>query len=83
VIHYVISGRGSREKKLNICREKMYKQILLTDKELDLLESIIKDYIVQKSHKTGSQIVNAHIVLRHIVGKKPTENNNQISFYGK
>lgn len=61
----------------------MYKQILLTDKELDLLASIIRYYIGEKNDKPGFEIHNAHILLRHIVGKKPTENLNQITFYGK
>lgn len=61
----------------------MYKQILLTDKELELLGSIIGYYIDQKRDKPDFQINNAHILLRHINGKKPTENHNQLSFYGK
>jgi hypothetical protein len=61
----------------------MYKQILLTDKELDLLASIIQYYIGEKKTKPGFEINNAHILLRHISGKKPTENINQITFYGK
>jgi hypothetical protein len=61
----------------------MYKQILLTDKELELLASIIQSYIDEKKTNPGFQINNAHILLRHISGKQPTENNNQIAFYGK
>lgn len=61
----------------------MYKQILLTDKELDLLASIIRYYIGEKTDKPGFQTNNAHILLRHIVGQKPSENQNQITFYGK
>jgi hypothetical protein len=64
-------------------RENMYKQILLTDKELELLASIIRYYIGEKTDKPGFEINNAHILLRHIMGKKPTENLNQITFYGK
>jgi hypothetical protein len=61
----------------------MYKQILLTDKELELLASIIGDYIDQKRDNPDFQINNAHILLRHINSKKSTENCNQIAFYGK
>lgn len=61
----------------------MYKQILLTDKELDLLASIIRYYISEKNDKPGFEINNAHILLRHILGKTPSENLNQITFYGK
>jgi hypothetical protein len=61
----------------------MYKQILLTDKELDLLASIIQYYIGEKLDNPGFEYHNAHILLRHIIGKKPTENINQITFYGK
>jgi hypothetical protein len=61
----------------------MYKQILLTDKELELLASIIRYYIGEKTDKPGFEINNAHILLRHIMVKKPTENLNQITFYGK
>lgn len=62
--------------------KKMYKQILLTNKELELLASIIHSYIEQKRDKPGFEINNAHILLRHISGQKPTENTNQIAFYG-
>jgi hypothetical protein len=68
---------------LNIDRENMYKQILLTDKELELLASIIRYYIGEKLDNPGFEYHNAHILLRHLIGKKPSENNNQISFYGK
>jgi len=64
-------------------RENMYKQILLSDKELELLASIIQSYIDEKKTKPNLQINNAHIILRHISGKKSSENSNQIAFYGK
>jgi hypothetical protein len=64
-------------------RENMYKQILLTDKELELLASIIQYYIDQKRDKPGFEINNAHIVLRHICGVDSHQNTNQITFCGK
>ena len=44
----------------------MYKQILLTDKELELLEQVLGWYIVEKRSKNDPHYVNAHIMLRHI-----------------
>lgn len=61
----------------------MYKQILLTDKELELLASIIQYYIDEKKTKPGFQINNAHIILRHINGLEAHKPSNQISFCGK
>ena len=75
-----IVGSGSF---VSFDREIMYKQILLTDKELELLEQVLGWYIVEKRSKNDPHYVNAHIVLRHISGKKSSENCNQIAFYGK
>jgi hypothetical protein len=61
----------------------MYKQILLTDKELELLSQVLGWYLVEKRSNPDVNYTNAHIILRHIQGKKPTENRNQIAFYGK
>jgi hypothetical protein len=61
----------------------MYKQILLTDKELELLQKALGWYMVEKNQKDNAEYINAHIVLRHISDKKSTENRNQILFYGK
>jgi len=61
----------------------MYKMIQLTDKELDLLASIIRYYIDQKKDKPGFEINNAHIMLRHICGIKSRQGSNQIVFSGK
>jgi len=61
----------------------MYKQIQLTNKELELLASMIQYYIDQKQDKPGFQINNAHIILRHISGIKAHQGANQIAFYGK
>lgn len=75
-------GTGSMSK-VSFYRKNMYKQILLTDKELELLVSIIQYYIGKKKTNPDFEINNAHILLRHISGKQPSENSNQISFYGK
>ena len=61
----------------------MYKSILLTDKELELLESILKEYIGQKKDKSNFEIYNAHIILRHICGFHSPRGSNQLIFYGK
>ena len=61
----------------------MYKQIQLTNKELELLASMIQYYIDQKQDKPGFQVNNAHIMLRHIIGINAQKDNNQIAFYGK
>jgi len=61
----------------------MYKQIQLTNKELDLLASIIHYYIGEKKDKPGFEINNAHIMLRHIIGINAQKDNNQIAFSGK
>lgn len=61
----------------------MYKQIQLTNKELDLLASIIHYYIGEKKDKPGFEINNAHIMLRHISGINARQWSNQIAFSGK
>ena len=61
----------------------MYKQIQLTNKELDLLASIIHYYIGEKQDKPGFEINNAHIMLRHISGVNSRKESNQIVFSGK
>jgi len=61
----------------------MYKTIQLTDKELELLASMIRYYIGEKSDKPGFEINNAHIMLRHIIGINTQKDNNQIVFSGK
>jgi hypothetical protein len=77
------TGTTDRGKKLNFGLKKMYKQIQLTDKELELLASMIKYYIGEKKDKPGFEINNAHIMLRHISGKLSHNNRNQIAFLGK
>ena len=61
----------------------MYKTIQLTNKELELLASIIHYYIHEKKDKPGFEINNAHIMLRHIIGINTQKDNNQIVFSGK
>jgi hypothetical protein len=61
----------------------MYKTIQLTNKELDLLASIIHYYIGEKKDKPGFEINNAHIMLRHISGINTRKGSNQIAFSGR
>ena len=61
----------------------MYKTIQLTNKELELLASIIHYYIDQKRDKPDFQINNAHIMLRHISGINSRKGSNQIVISGK
>ena len=61
----------------------MYKTIQLTDKELELLASMIKYYIGEKKDKPGFSVNNAHIMLRHISGINSRKESNQIAFSGK
>jgi Na+/phosphate symporter len=61
----------------------MYKSILLTDQELELLSQVLTQYLSKKSDKNDQNIINAHIILRHICDKTSKQNSNQIAFYGK
>jgi ribosomal protein S26 len=61
----------------------MYKSILLTDKELELLKSILDSYLSSKSTNKDQNIINAHILLRVISNKKSNEARNEIAFFGK
>jgi hypothetical protein len=72
-----------RVRKGNLGLKKMYKQIQLTNSELELLASIIHYYIDQKKDKPGFEINNAHIMLRHICGINSRKGSNQIVFSGK
>jgi hypothetical protein len=80
VLYTVTTDRG---KKLNFGLKKMYKTIQLTDKELELLASMIRYYIGEKKNKPGFEINNAHIMLRHISGVNARKGSNQIVFSGK
>jgi hypothetical protein len=77
------TGTTDRGRKLNFGLKKMYKQIQLTDKELELLASMIRYYIDEKKDKPGFEINNAHIMLRHICGINSRKGSNQIVISGK
>lgn len=77
------TGTTDRVRKGNLGLKKMYKQIQLTNKELELLASMIQYYIDQKKDKPGFSVNNAHIMLRHIIGVNAQKDNNQIVFSGK
>jgi hypothetical protein len=77
------TGTTDRCRKGNLGLKKMYKQIQLTDKELELLANMIRYYIGEKSDKPGFEINNAHIMLRHISGIKSRKGSNQIVISGK
>lgn len=60
-------------------REKMmYKQLLLTKQESDLLLKIIDHY----ECSTTNDSINVHILKRHIMGIKPTLNCNKSKSMG-
>ena len=80
LMYTTVTDRG---RKGNLGLKKMYKQIQLTNKELELLASMIQYYIDQKKDKPGFSVNNAHIMLRHIIGINAQKDNNQIAFYGK
>ena len=61
----------------------MYKSIMLTDKELELLASIIRYYLGEKDQKDNFQVNNAYVLLRHISGVQNNKSTNQIVVYGK
>lgn len=61
----------------------MYKMIQLTDKELELLTTMIRCYIAGKKDNPTFEINNAHIMLRHICGINSRRGSNQIVFSGK
>lgn len=76
------SGSNSSGKKLRFVGENMYKQIQLTDKELEILHQVLGWYLAEKKHKTHPNYTNAHIMMRHISGKLSHESRNQIVFSG-
>ena len=55
----------------------------MTDSEMELLQQVLGWYLVEKRSKNDPNYTNAHILLRQIGGKKPTEPRNQIAFSGK
>lgn len=52
----------------------MYKSVLLTDKEIALLRSVLGEYL---SEKMTGQRVNLTIILNRLRGIKPTNSYNQ------
>lgn len=72
-----------RGRKGNLGLKKMYKQIQLTDKELEILHQVLGWYLTEKKHKNHPNYTNAHIMMRHIGGKLSHESTNQIVFSGK
>ena len=56
---------------------------MLTDKELDLLASMIRYYLGEKGQKDDFQLNNAHILLRHISGINSRSGSNQLVISGK
>lgn len=54
--------------------ENMYKSVLLTDKEIALLRSVLGEYL---SEKMTNQRVNLTIILNRLRGIKPTNSYNQ------
>lgn len=77
------SSDTNRGKKCNFGLKMMYKQIQLTDKELEILHQVLGWFLTEKAHKDNPHYVNAHIMMRHISGKLSHENRNQIVFSGK
>jgi hypothetical protein len=57
----------------------MYKNVLLTDKEIALLKRVVGDYLHEKLTPERQNLVIIHNRLRAI---KPTITNNQFFNYG-
>ena len=57
----------------------MYKSILLTENEIELLRKVINthlyDHLMETEHK---DIKNLHIISRTLLGHSPTKNKNQM-----
>lgn len=77
------TGSTDRVKNVNFGLKMMYKQIQLTDKELQILHEVLGWFLTEKANKDHPHYVNAHIMMRHIGGKLSHENRNQIAFFGK
>ena len=58
----------------------MYKNVLLTDKEIALLKRVVGDYLHEKLTPERS---NLTIILNRLRGIKPTVSYNQSINYGK
>ena len=81
-LYGILVATGNREN-VNFIGDYMYKSIMLTDKELELLASIIRYYLGEKDQKDNFQVNNAHVLLRHISGVQNNKSTNQIVVYGK
>ncbi len=58
----------------------MYKNVLLTDKEIALLKRVVGDYLHEKLTPERN---NLTIILNRLKGIKPTVSYNQSINYGK
>lgn len=58
----------------------MYKNVLLTDKEIALLKRVVGDYLHEKITPEAKNLTVIHSRLREI---KPLNNYNQTVNYGK
>lgn len=76
----VYSGNGSRYSFLNINGKIMYRNVLLTDKEIALLRSVISQTLNEKVSVDRNNLTIIHNRLRQI---KPINNFNQTVNYGK
>lgn len=76
----VYSGTRSSGSFLNILGEKMYKNVLLTDKEISLLKRVVGDYLHEK---IVPEAKNLTIILNRLRQIKVTNTYNQTVNYGK
>lgn len=58
----------------------MYRNVLLTDKEIALLKRVVGDYLHEK---ITSEARNLTIIHSRLSGVKPIVQNNQTTNYGK
>lgn len=81
-LYGILVTTGNSEN-VNFIGDYMYKSIMLTDKELELLASIIRYYLGEKDQKDNFQVNNAHVLLRHISGINARFGSNQLVISGK
>jgi hypothetical protein len=65
---------GTNGNKVNYFGEKMYKNVLLTDKEIALLKRVVGDYLHEK---LSPESKNLTIILNRLREIKPTIKYNQ------
>jgi hypothetical protein len=73
----ILSGilvNGTNGNKVNYFGEKMYKNVLLTDKEIALLKRVVGDYLHEK---LSPESKNLTIILNRLREIKPTIKYNQ------